>query len=268
MVHFPDSGVKQDVVKAAGARAGVLIIGGEILSGQTQDINGAFIGKSLKKIGIPVGEIRVVPDCRQMIMGAVLDLSAAYTYVITTGGIGPTHDDITASSIGAAFGVDVHQDPAAVRILKDRYGDRLTGDDDPRLRMAIVPVGSRLLENPVSGAPGFHIGNVYALAGVPDIMQGMLTALLPQLSGGVPIYDAVVFCPLIESRLAPPLKEIQDRFPTVDIGSYPSWRSDAEQGVRVALTSTDKHSLRQAEQAVIAMKDLLLGDPTACLTER
>lgn len=250
--------------KPESATAAILIIGGEILSGQTADINVAFIARQLKTIGIPVKEVRIIPDHRQTIIDSVRALSAAYTYVITTGGIGPTHDDITADAIAGAFMTTLYRDPVAVQLLKDRYGESILGTDDLRLSMADVPMGCTLIDNPVSAAPGFQMKNVYALAGVPPIMQGMLMTLLPRLTGGIPIYEESVFCPLIESRLARPLAAIQNQYPHVDIGSYPTTTA-IERGVRIALTSTNRGDLDRAKSDVITMISGLQQDPTAVL---
>ena len=203
--------------------AAVLIIGNEILSGRTQDVNLGWIGGRLVTLGIRLCEARVIADIESDIVDAVRALSARYTYVFTTGGIGPTHDDITADSMAKAFDVPIAQHPEAVRRLSQRYG----GDDQltpGRLRMARIPVGAALVDNPVSGAPGFRIANVFVFAGVPDVMRGMFDTIAGSLAGGPPILHRIVTCQIPESVLAEPLAAIQARFADVEIGSYPFFR--------------------------------------------
>ena len=201
------------------ATAAVLVIGNEILSGRTQDVNLAFLGRELAAMGIPLGEARVVADVESDIVAAVRHLSERYTYVFTTGGIGPTHDDITSAAMAAAFAVKLEIREDAVARLRRFYGaDELTA---PRLKMATVPAGSTLIDNSVSSAPGFCIGNVFVLAGVPPIMQAMFETLRSQLAGGPPILSRTVTAPVGESRIAESLTAIQQRHADVAIGSYP-----------------------------------------------
>jgi molybdenum cofactor synthesis domain-containing protein len=199
--------------------AAVLVIGDEILSGRTQDVNIATIAKFLAPFGIDLSEARCVPDIEAEIVAAVNALRARYTYVFTTGGIGPTHDDITADSIGAAFGRPVEHHPEAMALLAARYAP---GEfNERRQRMARVPKGGSLIKNAVSTAPGFQIENVFVLAGVPKIMRAMLEDVAPRLVRGTPVKSLSITVRLPEGRIASELEAIQLRHPGVSIGSYP-----------------------------------------------
>ena len=199
--------------------AGVLVIGDEILSGRTQDVNIGAIARFLAPFGIDLCEARCVPDIEAEIVAAVNALRARYTYVFTTGGIGPTHDDITADSIGAAFGLPVEHHPEAMALLAARYKP---GDfNERRQRMARVPRGATLIRNPISVAPGFQIGNVFVLAGVPKIMEAMLEDVTPRLARATPVKSASIKVRLPEGRIAAELAAIQQRYPQLSIGSYP-----------------------------------------------
>ena len=199
--------------------AAVLVIGDEILSGRTQDVNIATIAKFLAPFGVDLCEARCVLDIEAEIVAAVNALRARYTYVFTTGGIGPTHDDITSDAIGAAFGVPVVHHPDAMALLSARYAP---GEfNERRQRMARIPIGGTLVRNPVSVAPGFQIENVFVLAGVPKIMQGMLEDVAPRLARGTPVKSLSITVRLPEGRIAQALAEIQARHPSLSIGSYP-----------------------------------------------
>ena len=199
--------------------AGVLVIGDEILSGRTQDVNIAAIARFLQPFGIDLSEARCVPDVEAEIVAALNALRARYTYVFTTGGIGPTHDDITADAIGAAFGLPVEHHADAMALLSARYAP---GEfNERRQRMARVPKGASLIKNPVSAAPGFQIGNVFVLAGVPKIMQAMLEDVAPRLARGTPVTSASITVRMPEGRIAAELALIQDKHSHVSIGSYP-----------------------------------------------
>jgi molybdenum cofactor synthesis domain-containing protein len=199
--------------------AAVLVIGDEILSGRTQDTNLAAIARFLGPFGIDVAEARFVPDVQAEIVAAVNALRSRYDYVFTTGGIGPTHDDITADAIGAAFGRLVDHHPEALALLAARYAP---GDfNERRKRMARVPEGASLVKNSVSAAPGFQIENVFVMAGVPKIMQAMLEDIAPRLARGVPVISSTLTVPLPEGAIAEDLAGIQRRYPEVTIGSYP-----------------------------------------------
>ena len=199
--------------------AAVLVIGDEILSGRTQDTNVATIAKLLGALGIDLSEVRIVPDKEEEIAAALNALRARYTYVLTTGGIGPTHDDITADAVGKAFGLPVEHHPEAMALLEKRYAP---GEfNEARQRMARTPRGASLVKNPISTAPGFQIGNVFVLAGVPKIMQAMLEDVAPRLNRGIPLTVKSITIGLPEGQIAGPLGAIQARYPALSIGSYP-----------------------------------------------
>lgn len=204
--------------------AALLVIGDEILSGRTEDKNIAQVARWLNHQGIRLQEVRVVPDQEQAIVAAVNALRSAYDYVITTGGIGPTHDDITVDSIAAAFGVPVIIDPRARAILEHYYEERGLELTQARLRMARVPEGADLIPNPTSGAPGVKMENVYILAGVPNIAAAMLEALDGKLRGGNPVVSVTVSAQAAESEVAALLKQVQDDHPGTSVGSYPFYR--------------------------------------------
>ncbi|HEX2803946.1 MAG TPA: molybdopterin-binding protein [Sphingomicrobium sp.] len=204
--------------------AALVVIGDEILSGRTEDKNIAQVAQWLNGQGIRLSEVRVVPDQESAIVTAVNAVRPDHDYVFTTGGIGPTHDDITVDSIAAAFGVPVVIHPEARRVLEDYYRDRPPGLTESRLRMARVPDGAELIPNPTSGAPGVRIGNVYILAGVPYIAKAMLEALDGKLEGGRPMVSVTVRANAAESDVAELLKQVQDEHPGVSIGSYPFYR--------------------------------------------
>jgi molybdenum cofactor synthesis domain-containing protein len=227
--------------------AGFVVIGDEILSGRTKDRNIGYLAEYLTAIGIELSEVRVVPDVEERIVEAVRALSSRYTYVFTSGGIGPTHDDITADSIARAFGVPIDHDPRAVAILKAFYPEgQLT---EARLRMARIPQGAELIENSVSKAPGFRIGNVHVMAGVPSIMQAMLDAIAPTLRTGARMHSLAVDADLPESRIADALRRIQEAHPGVLIGSYP--RSvDGRFSTQIVVRSRDTDLLERAAEAV------------------
>jgi molybdenum cofactor synthesis domain-containing protein len=232
------------VVTAPIVTAGVLIIGNEILSGRTQDVNLAFLGKSLNEIGIRLKEARVVADVEAEIVAAVNELRARWTYVFTTGGIGPTHDDITADCIAKAFGVPLIRHPEAEARLRAHYDpDKI---NEARLRMANTPEGATLIDNPVSVAPGFRIGNVFVMAGVPAIMQAMFDGLKGGLKGGAPVRSVTVPAYIAEGTIARDLGALQMRFPELDIGSYPFFRA-GKFGTSLVLRGIDEGKLALAE---------------------
>lgn len=227
--------------------AGFLVIGDEILSGRTKDKNIGFLADYLTAIGIDLCEVRIVPDIREKIVEAVNELRARYTYIFTSGGIGPTHDDITADSIAAAFGVSIDVDPRARAILEAHYPP---GQITPaRLRMARIPDGADLIENPVSKAPGFRIGNVHVMAGVPSIMQAMVDSIAPTLKTGAKMLSRTVDADLPESRLAERLAEIQQAFPETLIGSYPR-TTDGRFTTQVVIRCRNEDSLERATSTV------------------
>ena len=238
----------------AAPTAAVLIIGNEILSGRTQDANLAYLGRELAQLGIRIVEARVVPDIEAEIVEAVNELRAKATYLFTTGGIGPTHDDITSESIAKAFGVAWTLHPEAHRILLDHYGpEKLNA---ARLRMAHTPAGASLIANPVSKAPGVRIGNVYILAGIPAIAQAMFQSLKHELSGGPPLLSATVTAYAAEGIVAGGLEAIQKRYPGLDIGSYP-FQQQGRFGTQLVVRGTDAAALSAARDEITRLvKDL------------
>lgn len=242
--------------------AAVLLIGDEILSGRTKDRNLGFIADYLFALGIDLKEARVVADVEEEIVAAVNALRARYSYVFTTGGIGPTHDDITAEAMAKAFGVAIDHHPDAVATLTAYFKEIGREPNEARMRMARVPKGATLIDNPVSKAPGFQIGNVFVMAGVPKIMQAMLEQVMPRLAKGVPMQSRVIEVLGGEGDLAKPLGEIQSRYPTVIIGSYP-FQSVAGFAANLVLRSRDFPALDAAEAEVKAMAQRLTDDGKA-----
>jgi molybdenum cofactor synthesis domain-containing protein len=239
--------------------AALLIIGNEILSGRTQDANLQYLAQKLTDKGIVLVETRVVRDIEDAIVEGINALRAQNDYVFTTGGIGPTHDDITIASIAKACGVGVGEHPDAYAALIHHYGSE-SEVTPARRRMALVPEGARLIANPVSGAPGVAIENIYILAGVPKIMQAMLDAVLPHLTGGPLILSETVVCSFAESKLADPLAEVQKLFSDVEIGSYPQYRM-GEPMVAIVARGTDSARLKEVAQAVVTMAEKLGARP-------
>jgi molybdenum cofactor synthesis domain-containing protein len=229
--------------------AALAVIGDEILSGRTQDKNVAQLATWLNDQGIRLAEVRIVPDDQQRIVEAVNALRAAHDYLFTTGGIGPTHDDITVDAIAAAFGVPVVIHPDARKILEDYYRDRAGGLNEARLRMARVPEGAELLPNPSSGAPGVKLGNVYILAGVPHIAASMLEALTGKLEGGRPMVSVTVGARAAESEVADLLRETEAAHPGVAIGSYPFFK-DGRYGANFVVRSDDPEIARSCGDAL------------------
>ncbi len=229
-------------------RAALVIIGNEILSGRTQDANLAYLAKWLNQQGIRLHEVRVVADEPQDIIDAVNAVRARYDYVFTTGGIGPTHDDITVDAIAAAFAVPVVLHPRAEKILRDYYQDRIT---DARLRMARVPEGAELIENEVSKAPGIRIGNVHILAGIPSVMRGMLAALEGALEGGQPVISRTTSAYVAESMVAQLLIDTEKAHDGILIGSYPVWRG-SRVGANFVVSGTDAAVIDRAIAAIDA----------------
>ncbi len=240
--------------------AALIIIGDEILSGRTRDANLAFLGRRLNELGIRLKEVRVVADDEDAIVAAVNACRAAFDYVFTTGGIGPTHDDITAASIAKAFGQKLIRNPQAVEILLASYARSGLEVNEARLSMADTPEHASLIENPVSGAPGIHIENVFVFAGVPKIMQAMFDGMTHLLTGGAPLAERSVAVDLGEGTIAETLIEVQDRFDGVTIGSYPYYHSGSF-GVKLVLRGTDDGQLDAAAADLIAALGALGGNP-------
>jgi molybdenum cofactor synthesis domain-containing protein len=229
--------------------AAVLIIGDEILSGRTQDTNLRDIARYLTVHGVDLAEARTVPDVMEEIIAALNALRARYDYVITTGGIGPTHDDITADAVAAAFGVELHEHPEIIEMMTRRWGGELNA---ARRRMARVPVGGELVRNPVQGPPGFMIGNVFTLAGVPVIMNGMLEDVGHRLrSGAVVLSRTVRVEGSGEGAIAAPLEAIAKAHPEMSLGSYPFF-ADGLYGSNLVLRGRDAAELAAAVGELVA----------------
>jgi molybdenum cofactor synthesis domain-containing protein len=228
--------------------AAILIIGDEILSGRTVDQNTSYIAKHLGSIGITLCEVRIIADIEAEIVSTVNELRTRHDYLFTTGGIGPTHDDITSDSIARAFDVPIEIDERAVEMMRQRYSDdELQGD---RLRMARIPIGSELIENPISHTPGFIHDNVIVLAGIPAIMQVMLDFITPKLRKGNPFLTLSIRVVTPESQIATTLKEVQNHFSDLSLGSYPFFENDVL-GTHLVLRSAHKQSLAKAKEMLM-----------------
>ncbi len=225
--------------------AAMLVIGDEILAGRTRDANLAHLAVSLSEKGIDLREARVIPDVEDEIVAALDHLRARYTHVFTSGGIGPTHDDVTADAVARALDVPLAVREDARAILASHYADTPHVLNEARLRMARVPRGAVLIENPISRAPGFSIDNVHVMAGVPEIFAAMLDGLLARLTGGRPLLSETVHVPLVEGEVAGPLRRLVDAHPDVSIGSYPFHRV-GEIGCTLVLRSQDRDALAAA----------------------
>jgi molybdenum cofactor synthesis domain-containing protein len=230
--------------------AAILVIGDEILSGRTKDKNIGYIAEYLTNIGIDLKEVRVVSDDEPEIIAALNALRARYTYVFTTGGIGPTHDDITADSIARAFGVAIDHHPEVVERFRARFGADL---NEARLRMARIPEGATLICNDKILAPGFMIGNVVVMAGVPSIMQGMLDIVAPQLRTGIRMLSESVRADAREGDVGTPLREIAAAHPDTIIGSYPFMDENTKPNTNLVVRSRDPQKLAAAMDAVKTM---------------
>lgn len=234
-----------DIYKAA-----LVIIGNEILAGRTQDSNTPWIAERLTEHGIMLAEVRIIPDEFDSIISAVNALREKFDYVFATGGIGPTHDDITAEAVARAFGAPLEQNEEAFRMLEDHYGlEELT---PPRAKMSLIPAGARLIPNPVTAAPGFVMENVHVMAGVPRIMHAMLDYVLETIKAGKPILSNTVTCGLQESVLAQDLAELQARYPELQLGSYPHYRGGVL-GLSLVLRGTKTRELEEATAELIGL---------------
>jgi molybdenum cofactor synthesis domain-containing protein len=229
--------------------AAMIVIGDEILSGRTRDANMFHLAGQLTNHGITLTEVRVVADEPDAIIAAINETRPKYTHVFTSGGIGPTHDDITADCVAAAFdvGIDVRDDARAV--LATNYENGAADLTPARLRMARIPDGATLIDNAISKAPGFTMENVHTMAGVPNIFATMLEWLLPQLTKGATVFSATVRVDLPESTIAGPLGIIAENFPTLSIGSYPFFQQ-GEYGANLVVRGTDEAAVQQAESAI------------------
>ncbi len=232
--------------------AGMLVIGDEILSGRTKEKNAGHLAELMTAAGIDLREIRIVGDDEEDIIAAVNALRKRYTYVFTSGGIGPTHDDITADAIAKAFGLPCDDDPRAMQILGEHYAARNMEFTDARKRMARMPEGAALIDNPVSRAPGFVVDNVHVMAGVPSVFEAMLQNVLPTLRTGAQVLSRAIPCDLGEGDIGGPLGEIQKANPQTSIGSYPRFN---ERGfsTEIVIRSREAGAIEAAESAVRRM---------------
>lgn len=236
--------------------AGVLLIGDELLSGRTQDTNLAEIAKFLAPLGVQVGEARILADNAETIRDSVRAFSDAFDYVFTTGGIGPTHDDITADCIATAFSLGISEREDALDMLRQRYAEEEL--NAPRRRMARIPDGASLIDNPVSQAPGFQTRNVFTLAGVPQIMRGMLADITHRIEGGAKVYQITISTSSIgEGDAAEGLAEVERQNPGVSIGSYP-WFNDDLRGINFVARGRDKAQLERVRLQLEALVKSLL----------
>jgi molybdenum cofactor synthesis domain-containing protein len=232
--------------------AAMVVIGDEILSGRTKDRNIGHLADIMTAIGIDLKEVRIVPDEEAEIVAAINALRARYTYVFTTGGIGPTHDDITADAVAKACGVPCEHDAKAYAMLAESYAQRAMDFTDARKRMARMPRGAEHIDNPVSIAPGFRIGNVHVMAGVPAIFQAMLDNVVPTLKTGTKLLSATVQCPFGEGTIGGPLAQIQKAHPDTIIGSYPKYL-DGKFWTELVVRARDAAALEAARTEVEAM---------------
>ena len=233
--------------------AALLVIGDEILSGRTKDKNIGYIAEYLTGIGVDLVEVRVVADDEAAIVSALNELRARQTYVFTTGGIGPTHDDITAECVAKAFGVPIDHDPRAVAIMKERLAQTGAELNEARMRMTRIPAGAELVLNKVSAAPGFWLGNVIVMAGVPSIMQVMLDEVAPKLKTGVRVLSETVRADAREGDIGTPLGDIAKAHPEVTIGSYPFFDEKTGPNTNVVIRARDQDKLSAAKRAVEEM---------------
>jgi len=252
--------------QSEGVTAAVLVIGDEILSGRTQDTNTNYIAKVLGTLGIDLKEARVVPDVEDEIVAALNALRARYTYVFTTGGIGPTHDDITADAVAKAFGVGIDYHPEAMAMLAARFSNP-ADFNDMRKRMARIPLTAALVRNKASVAPGFHIGNVYVMAGVPMIMRAMMEDIAPELKRGAIVHSRTVAARIGEGKIAAGLMAIQKDFPELAIGSYPFY-SEAGFGVQLVARGRDEAKVEQAALAIEVLVRVEGAEPSRVLPEK
>ena len=230
--------------------AGIIIIGDEILSGRTKDTNINWIANQLNEIGIKLKEARVIEDEKKIIINTVLEFSEKFTYVFTSGGIGPTHDDITTESIAAAFQVDLEKNKVAMSLLKEHYKKSNIDFNEARQKMAIIPKGALLIDNPVSVAPGFNIKNVYVFAGVPKIMQSMFHSISSNLKGGIVIKSKTIICNIGEGKIANDLSRIEKQFLNMKIGSYPYFNPKSF-GTSIVIRSEKMEDIDEAIEKLI-----------------
>jgi molybdenum cofactor synthesis domain-containing protein len=241
--------------------AAILVIGDEILSGRTQDTNTGYIARWLAQLGIPVGEARVVPDIEAEIVAAVRHLSGRFDYVFSTGGIGPTHDDITADCMAKAFGTGIDFHPAVFAAMAARYASMNIGPfNEARQRMARIPYGASLIANSLSGAPGFQLGNVFVMAGIPAVMQAMLEDVRGRLVLGQPLSSVTVSAHLGEGTIAAGLAALQKTFPDIPLGSYP-FSKEGRFGTSLVARGNDAAKLAEVKAGLAALVRAAGGEP-------
>ena len=234
--------------KKAKFKASILIIGNEILSGRTQDTNTSTLATWLNSIGVKVEEVRVIPDVENTIVETLNLLRSKYDYVFTTGGIGPTHDDITAQSVSKAFGLKYKVHKEAFKILEEYYQP---GEfNEGRQKMAWMPENAKLILNPTSGAPGFSVENVYSLPGVPSILKSMLGGLINNIVGGKPIKSLTISLRTVESEIASSLTKVQNDNLDVEIGSYPFFHA-GKLGVSIVIRSEDQNKINDCNSQIL-----------------
>ena len=241
--------------------AAILVIGDEILSGRTQDTNTGYIARWLALLGIPVGEARVVPDIEAEIVAAVRHLSGRYDYVFSTGGIGPTHDDITADCMAKAFetGIDFH--PTVFAAMAARYASMNIGPfNEARQRMARIPYGASLIANSLSGAPGFQLRNVFVMAGIPAVMQAMLEDVRGRLAAGKALSSVTVSAHLGEGTIAAGLAALQKQYPDIPLGSYP-FNKDGRFGTSLVARGSDGKKLAQVKEGLVSLIRVAGAEP-------
>ncbi len=228
--------------------AGIIIIGNEILSGRTKDLNTSALSKWLNSIGIKVVEVRTIPDIEEIIINTINELKQKFDYVFTSGGIGPTHDDITSESVSKAFSLKYEIHKEAYKILEKYYGTNEFNEG--RQRMSLMPSKANLILNPASGAPGFYVENVFCLPGVPSILKTMIPSLTNKLVGGEPIISKTISLRTLESEIAKPLKQVQEKNKDVDIGSYPFFKK-GKFGVSIVIRSRDQSKIEKCNSQIL-----------------
>ncbi|MDC0352109.1 competence/damage-inducible protein A [Candidatus Pelagibacter sp.] len=236
------------MTKNTKVNAAILIIGNEILSGRTQDTNTSTLATWLNSIGVKVGEVRVIPDIEKTIIDTLNTLRSTYDYVFTTGGIGPTHDDITAESVSKAFGLKYEIHKEAYKILEAYY--KLGEFNEGRQKMVWMPENANLILNPTSGAPGFNVENVFCLPGVPSILKSMLGGLTNRIIGGKPILSLTISLRTVESEIANALTKVQDDNKDVEIGSYPFFQA-GKLGVSIVIRSEDQFKINNCNSQIL-----------------
>ena len=233
--------------------SGIIIIGNEILSGRTQDLNSRYLAQRLLTIGIIVNEVRIIPDIKDQIIDTVNELRNKYTFVFTSGGIGPTHDDITAECIASAFDVDLPINKEAKLLLKNYYLEQNIKLNSSRLRMARVPKGAVMIPNPISVAPGFQLKNVFVLAGVPNIFQAMVENIIQNLEVEISIKYKTIIINKAEGDIAEKLSVIASSYPNVSIGSYP-FEKGLIKGTNIVISHHDEKTIKEIEKFIETLK--------------